>query len=301
MKTSVILYIDRIGEGSSHKAAPRRIFSRCFAVRFFLSVCFVVFISSLFPTQAHAEESVRKERVLIRKGNSLYNGKKYREAARLYEEALQANPESAVGRFNLGMSQLRQGLVQDTTRQTQEALEAGVRNLSTVAALGMKNPKVASLASFNLGNLSFGKEDYDGAINYYKQALRINPDDNYARRNLRIAQLRKQNQDNKDKDKNQDKNQDQQQNQDQNKEQNKDQNQDQNKDQNQDKNKDRNQNQDRNNQQKNNEKDISQQTADQILRAVENKENQVRNRVMRGQGSGQGKEQAGSRGGRRNW
>ncbi|MBD5204429.1 MAG: tetratricopeptide repeat protein [Bacteroidales bacterium] len=271
--------------------------SRLSYVSLFLWMMTAVFaMSALSSLSVSASESVRKERRLIKQGNSLYNQKKYREAARLYNEALQVNPESAIGRFNLGMSQMRQGMVADTTRQTQEILSAGLENLSKVAALGMKNPKVSSFANYNLGNVAFNKQDYAGAIGYYKQALRLNPSDDNARRNLRIAQLKQQqNDNNKDDNKNQeDKNND---NKDQDKNnQDKNNDSDKNKDQNQNK-----QNQDKQNQDKQNDKDISKQTADQILRAVENKENQVRNRVMRGQGSGQGRENAGRGGGRKNW
>ena len=264
--------------------------SRCRRLNPLLAVA-VFLLMPVFAHEAQAQESVRKERRAIKSGNSLYEEKKYREAAKLYNDALMANPESAVGRYNLGMAQIRQGLVPDTTKQTQEILAAGLDNLNKVASLGSKNSRVASLANFNLGNVAFNKEDYASAIKYYKQTLRLNPSDDAARRNLRIAQLKQQNQD-KD-------NKDDKQNQDQNKDQNQEQNKDQN--QNQDQNQDQNKNQNKDQQQPPKEQDINPQTADQILKAVENKENQTRNRVMRGQGSGQGKEKAGGNGGRKNW
>lgn len=276
------------------KSIVSRLFSTFSASALLMGLMTLFLFSPFFALNVRAAESVRAERKLIRRGNSLYNEKKYREASKMYEDALKANPESSVGLFNLGMSQIRQGLVKDTTKLTQQMLTQGKENLSKVAALGMKNPRVASLASYNLGNMAFNDQDYSSAISFYKQALRINPDDNNARRNLRIAQLKQQEQDKNNKD---DKNQDQ--NQDQDKKDQQDQQNQQNQDQNQNKNDNRDSNKDQ--PKPHNEKDINPQTADQILRAVENKENQTRNRVMRGQGQGQGKEQAGSRGGRKNW
>ena len=142
----------------------------------------------------------------------------------------------------------------------------------SVILMAKEKPGLASKANYNLGNIEFNREKYAEAINFYKQALRIDPKDENARKNLRIAQLKQQNQNNDNKD-NQDNKQDQQQ--DQNKDQQQDQ--DKNKDQNQDQNKDQNQDQKKDNQQQN----INNQTASQILQAVDNKENQTRARVNR--------------------
>ncbi|MDE6144253.1 MAG: tetratricopeptide repeat protein, partial [Muribaculaceae bacterium] len=54
-------------------------------------------------------ESNRKERRCISEGNSLYNDGRYRAAMAKYQEALKMNPNSAAGRYNLGLSQIRLG------------------------------------------------------------------------------------------------------------------------------------------------------------------------------------------------
>ena len=218
-------------------------------------------------------ESLRAERKLINEGNKLYMERKFGEAAKKYEEALGVNAQSAVGRYNLGLSQIKQVTnPQDTTPKAKGLLDNARTNLSAVASQAKEKPGLASKANYNLGNLEFNVKDYKKAIEYYKQALRIDPNDNSARKNLRIAQKQLQNQDQDKQDQNKDQNQDQQ---NQDKDQNKDQNQDQNKDQNQ-----QNQNQDKQDQ-KQKENNISQQTANQILQAIDNKENQTRARVNR--------------------
>ena len=178
----------------------------------------------LFPASLSAQqpESTRKERNYITEGNKLYNDGRYRAAIQKYQEALKINPSSAVARYNLGLSQIRLGSnPSDTTTTAKEMLESGKKAMQDVAALGGLKQDLAARANYNLGNVAFNAEDYSSALGFYKQALRLNPKDDSARRNLRITQLKLQNQ-----------NQDQ--NQDQNKDQNKDQNQDQNKDQNKD-------------------------------------------------------------------
>lgn len=248
-----------------------------------LSVAFV-FAGNIYAQS----ESTRKERNYISEGNKLYNDGRYRAAYLKYQQALKENPSSAVARYNLGLSQIRLGSnPSDTTQAAKDMLANGAKAMEQVSQMGREKPMLASRANYNLGNIAFNSEDYSNALNYYKQSLRLNPDDEAARRNLRITQLKLQNQD---------------QNQDQNKDQNQDQNQDQNKDQqqNQDKNQDQNkdQNKDQNQQQQQNQPDINQQTADQILKAMENKENQTRARVTTGN---QGDKSTDRNRSRKNW
>ena len=225
----------------------------------------LIFASLASVTSYANAQSTRQERRLITSGNKLYVERKFKDAAIKYQDALKENGSSAVAKYNLGMAQIRQVTdLKDTTARATSLIETGIKNLSEVAAMAKEKPGLASKANYNLGNIEFNREKYAEAINFYKQALRIDPKDENARKNLRIAQLKQQNQnnDNKDNQDNQDNMQDQQQ--DQNKDQQKDQ--DKNKDQNQDQNKDQNQDQKKDNQQQN----INNQTASQILQAVDN-------------------------------
>ena len=115
--------------------------------------------------------------------------------------------------------------------------------------------RLASYAAYNLGNMAFNSQQWGQSIQYYKEALRRNPDDDNARDNLRLAQLKKSQSQNQDKDKNQDKD---------NKEQEKEKEQ---------------QKQDQQNQQQKQQKEMSQQAASQILQAIDNKESATRARV----------------------
>ena len=259
------------------------------SIRLALAILFVV--GGLSTARA---QSVRKERRAINAGNELYGEGKYAEAIREYKSALEINGGSNVAKFNLGLTQIR--MSDRSGKQEKDSLSSalfsqGTQLLEEVAAIGDKNADLSSKANYNLGNLQFEKEDYGAAIRYYKQALRLNPSFENARRNLRIAQLRQQNQQDDKNDDKQDKNQ----NQDQNKDQ--DQNQDQNKDQ--DQNRDQEQKQDQQNQQQDEpkENEIHPEAARQILNAVENKEAQTRAR----QGNNKGEKAVGAGGMQRRW
>lgn len=242
-----------------------------------LLLCALMF----FPMFA---ESTRKERRHIMEGNKLYIQGKYKEAAQQYRMAVALNPESPEGRFDLALAQLRLAAQPDANEKEREAfMKSGTEGMKSIAQLGGNNPSLAAKASYNLGNVAFNSENYQEALQCYKQALRLQPDDDVARRNLRITQKKLQNQ---NKDKNNDNNQDK------DKKDKKDQNKDQNKqNQNQDQNK-KDQNKDNQNQK------MSNQTAEQILKAMENKENATRARMNaagKGDKSGQGNRS------RKNW
>lgn len=214
----------------------------------------VTLAASGFSTEA----STRKERQLVTQGNKKYTERKFVEAASIYQEALKENPSSTSARYNLGLSQLRQvSNPADTTPANKKLIDAARQNFTEVAGRAAQKPGIAAKANYNLGNLAFNTQDYAGAVNYYKQALRIDPNDDHARRNLRIAQKKLQ-----------------QQNQNKNKDQNKDQQQDK-----QDQKRDLQQNQDKQEQQPPRDEKINQQTAERILQAGDNKENQTRARV----------------------
>ena len=209
--------------------------------------------------------TTRQERRLINKGNELYKSKKYQEAAKAYEEALQVNANSDEARYNLGLAQIRQvSNPADTTAATKAMGEKARANFTAVSARAKEKPGLAAKANYNMGNMEFNAKQYDKAIGYYKQSLRIDADDDRTRMNLRIAQLNLKKDQNKD-------NQDQNKNQDQDK---KDQNKDQNKAQ-----ENQPQQQDQQNQQQKQQKEMSQQAASQILQAIDNKESATRARV----------------------
>ena len=234
--------------------------------------------------QGKAPKMTKQERVCLRNGNKLYEKKRFAEAEVEYRKALQANPASEKARFNLATALMRQG---SATAQQNDEKNPMIQAEGILANLaeGAQDKLLRGKACYDLGNIAYGRQDYGKAVEMYKHALRCNPDDDQARHNLRLAQLKKQEQDkNKDKNKNNDQNKDQNQdNKDQNKNQNKDQNKDQDK-QNQDQNKDK-QNQNQNNQnnqdqqQKPQQGGMSQQNAEQVLKAMQDRERATQQRI----------------------
>ena len=168
------------------------------------------------------------------------------------------------------------------TLYRQGSHEQAKKHLDKIKDAAVASPAAADYY-YNLGNVAVALEDYQTAVDAYKQSLLRNPGDLeakenyiYAKEKLKQQQDQQQNQQN---DQNQDQNQEQQnQDQNQNKDQ-QDQNNDQNKD-NQDQNKDQNkdQNQDQQNQ-SGSEPKISPQAAQQMLQAIQAKEKETQDKV----------------------
>lgn len=228
------------------------------------------------------EETTRRQRNYNHNGCELYKQKRYADAEVAFGKALELNPSSEITNYNYAMSLLNQAQPSDKGADN-SPLTAALERLNGL--IDADNDMIAELAAYNLGNVEFGNENYQGAIEYYKRSLMRNPDNDKARENLRLAQIKQKEQQNQDqnKDQNQDQQQDQQDKQDQQQDQNKDQqDQQQDKQQNQNQqNQDQNQNQQQQDQQPQPQQPqgISAANAQKILDTVEKAEAATRAKV----------------------
>lgn len=207
-------------------------------------------------------ESYKAERNAIRKGNKYFNEQQYHQALEEYDKALAVNSGSIRGRYNKAVALMQ--LQSDDNKGTQNDPRRLAGELFTDLLDDAKafDREIAEKAFYNLGNMAFNDEQYDASIEMYKSALRIEPNNLQTRENLRLAQLKKQEQEqNQDQ---QDQQQDQQQ---QQQEQQQQQQQEQQQDQQQQQ------------QQEQQQQQPMTQSAQQILQSMQNKENSTRKKV----------------------
>ena len=158
-------------------------------------------VVAALPQSAEAK-STKAERNLIKEGNKAFADSNFVDAFALYEQALQANPLSDAARYNKAVTltfmsnEDNKGTANDPRVKAAEIFES--------VAKTSKDDALVEKSFYNLGNMAFRDGDYAAAIEQYKGALRVNPDNKKTRQNLRIAQLQQQQQD-----QNQDQNQDQ--------------------------------------------------------------------------------------------
>lgn len=207
--------------------------------------------------------SYKAERNALRRGNALFKDDKFHEALEQYQKAIDINGSSIRGRYNKAVALLQ--LQSDDNKGTENdpRVEAAKIFAELVDDAKKFDSEIAQHAYYNLGNIAFNDEKYDQSIAFYKDALRIKPEDMDARENLRLAQLKKQEQ-----------------------EQNQDQNQDQNEQDKKDQKQQQQQQQQQQDQQNQEEQQQQQQqkpmtgSAQQILQTMQNKENATRKKVQ---------------------
>ena len=217
------------------------------------------------------------DRSEVRQGNRKFKKESWREAEIGYRRALVKDSLSMAANYNLANTLYREGDVE----QAQKVMETVKETAPASAA--------AADYYFNLGDVAIARQDWQGAVEAFKQSLLRNPGDLaakenyiYAKKKLEDQQQNQQNDQNQDnQDQQNDQNQDQNQNdQNQNNDQNQDQ-QDNQQDQN-DQNKNDNQNQDQKEQpQQGQQPKISPQAAQQMLQAIQAKEKETQDKVNR--------------------
>lgn len=230
---------------------------------------FIILVVFLLPSAIYAQNlniiegtdgTNKKIRNYIKDGNNAYKAEKLQDAYDFYQKALAIDNMSEVAQHNEAVIRLKMAsLENDDSIRT----KLGNRSIEIFKNLtNSKEPLISSIAYYNLGNIAFQNNQIDNAIEYYKNALRKNPNDDYARINLRYAQLQKEkNKNNKNK---QDKEQkDDKQQKEQESEKNKQQ---QNKEQNQ-------------NKKQNQKQNIDSKKAEQILKSMENEEQATRRKI----------------------
>ena len=227
-----------------------------------LTIVFTL-LAAIFCGEASAQRM--PERHLVRKGNRQYERAKYDESIDNYSRALQKDPNCFEAKFNTANVQMQK-----------ELYEKAEQTLRKLAQDSTRTELERGDVSYNLGNALFAQQKLEEALDCYRNAMRMNPDDvdakhNYALTKLLLQQQQDQQQQNQNNQNNQDnQNQDQQQNQDQ-----KDQEQEQNQD-----------NQDQKDQQEQQqpEPQISEQEQQAMLEAIQAQEDKTQDKLKEKKG-----------------
>ena len=216
----------------------------------------------------------KKVRSAIREGNEQYNKEAFLDSEISYRKALETNPLDSIATFNLGNSLYRQ--------QDEQKIKESFNHYNTTAQNAQKagNKALAAKAFFNAGDVMMAAQQYDQAIQYFKQSLKNDPSDHEARYNLVLAQkLLQKNQDQNQDQEQQDKQDQQQQQQDQQQQDQQQQNQDQQQNHDQQE-QQQNQDQQQEQQQQQQQNQMSQEQAEAILNANNRDEKETQQKVQ---------------------
>jgi tetratricopeptide (TPR) repeat protein len=114
---------------------------------------------------------------LNNEGNEAFANQDYEGAMMAYHQAQEEAPELAEPHYNAANTHYRQAGYEQAQQEIEQALvsEEGQGPLD-------------QNSYYNLGNVFFQAEQYETAIEAYKEALRLDPDDVQAKQNLELAQ-----------------------------------------------------------------------------------------------------------------
>ncbi len=132
-------------------------------MKIFLTIFFTCFLSVAFAQNGE-----------VIMGNRYFKEGKYDKAEEAYKKALSKNP-SPVAQFNLG-----------NTLYKKEKPEDAIKSFDEAAADAIE-PQLKAKALYNKGVLYHKENKLTEAIDAYKQALRLTPDDAEIRKNLQLA------------------------------------------------------------------------------------------------------------------
>ena len=210
--------------------------------------------------------SAQDDRRDVRRGNRQFRKENYRAAEIDYRKAVLKDSTSLKAQYNLASALYRE-----------QDYDSAAKALETVGEAG----EGSSDYHFNAGDIALARQDYQAAVEYFRQSLLLNPSDLEAKENYTYAKKmleNRQNQQNQDQQNQQNQDQQDQQNQ-QNQQDQQNQNQDR-----QDNDQDQNQGQrqdDRDGQSQDAPSGISRQQASQMLRAIQAKEDETQEKVKR--------------------
>lgn len=130
-----------------------------------------VLMTAIVPASSLRAESVAS---LVDEGNRLFRERHFKEALEKYRQAQKIDPASPAIRYNIGnaLSQLGQpDKAYDEYRQ----------------AFGARERALAEGARYNAGNTHLSRGNWQEAIRNYQEALRLDPADQDAKKNLELA------------------------------------------------------------------------------------------------------------------
>ncbi len=131
----------------------------------------------------------------LERGNKYYRTGHYAEAVREYQKAIANGDDSPEVRYNLGTALLRLGKYEDAERQLRLALRELRPEVRQRAYYNLGNRYLENARKAPAGDAQAYRQLLDGAVESYKQALRLQPDDMDAKWNLELALREREKQD----------------------------------------------------------------------------------------------------------
>ena len=191
-----------------------------------------------------------------RSGDKYFEEGRYPDAETSYRKALQLKPKASTT-YNLANSMFLQDRIPEAIAEYKKAITAA------------EDADVKQRGYYNMGNAYFQNGEFGQSINAYKEALKINPTDEDAKKNLMLAMRQLKQQQQQQEDKKEDKQQQQQEEEQQKQDEQQQQQQEQ---------------QQQEQQQQQQKEDVSKEEAKEILKAIDREDQRVQEKLKKTSG-----------------
>jgi Ca-activated chloride channel family protein len=132
---------------------------------------FFIFAIILFSSRLYADSLYNR----MQQGDSLYSEEKFDEALNLFVDAQIEAPENIKLKYNIASSHYKM-----------KNYEEAVKGYLDVAATA-QDAKVEETVLYNIGNAMYRQGKLQEAVEYYKKAIEIDPEDKDAQHNLEFV------------------------------------------------------------------------------------------------------------------
>ena len=135
----------------------------------------LLYILIFLLTAGLADVSAQVDKREVRRGNRDFKKENFKEAELDYFRGLAKDSLSFAANYNMA-----------NTLYRQENYDQALKHLEKIAEMAAASPAAADYY-YNLGNVAMAKEDYQKAVDAYKQSLLRNPTDLEAKENYIYA------------------------------------------------------------------------------------------------------------------
>ncbi len=146
---------------------------------------FIILFLSFMAMESVAAQETEK---VIQKGNDFYKQQQYQQAEIAYNEAIEKDPSNPVAKYNRSITVHKQGRPDEAVKSFDDL------------AFKSEDRDIKAKSYYNKGAILSSQKKLEESIAEYKNALRLDPNDQQARENLQKAliELKKKNPQKKD-------------------------------------------------------------------------------------------------------
>ena len=187
-------------------------------MRVYFSHILLLTCAAMLLGMGSASAQLLPERKLVRQGNEQFERRNFNNSLNRYNEALEHAPHSYEAQYNRANAYLQLKL--DNPQDSTFSFEISNRYFEQIASNKSLTPEQRGEVLRNLGESLFMQEEYESALNAFRESLKLHPEDAETKRNYVLTkrivdQKRKQQEQQQQQQQNQDQQQQNQQQQDQ--------------------------------------------------------------------------------------